>query len=129
MQSNQNQESTSTQYVTSETVKFLFGKFLARYGHKWTSQYDVEILPIVHAEWLTELKGFTAEDIRRGLDAWRGHWPPNQYEFADACRPVETAPALPYHKTYSGKALPAPKNKKLANKAMKEIRKSLGVKK
>ena len=35
--------------------------------------------------WAKELAGLTGEDIRRGLEAWQGDWPPNAKEFRKAC--------------------------------------------
>ena len=75
----------------------MFAKFHARYGSKWQSQFPDDLWPLVQSEWLDELKGMTSNDIKRGLDTWREFWPPNIYEFVEACKkPVSKAA----HKEY-----------------------------
>lgn len=94
---NQNQSNTSMQCATSETIKFLFVKFHARYGGKWTSQYPPDLLPAMREEWLDALNTMTAEDIKRGLDTWQEDWPPNIVEFKKACTKKTTRAA---HREY-----------------------------
>lgn len=36
-------------------------------------------------EWAAQLGNLTAEQIRNGLDMWDSKWPPNVYEFRNAC--------------------------------------------
>ncbi len=40
----------------------------------------------MQSEWLDELKNMTADDIKRGLDTWHEPWPPNVFEFSNACK-------------------------------------------
>ena len=49
------------------------------------------------------LGGLSGEDIRRGLDAWKGEWPPTASEFRSVCEPTRKKAA---HKLFT--ALPAP---------------------
>jgi hypothetical protein len=91
------QKDVSTQYATSRTIKYLFAKFHARYGSKWQSQFPEDLWPLVQSEWLAELKEMTADDIKRGLDTWHEFWPPNVFEFKDACKLINT-PTLAAHK-------------------------------
>lgn len=63
----------------------IFKKFRARYTHKWTSAIEgMEEYAI--KEWSQALSGFTADEIKRGLDAWAGDWPPTLIEFKNACK-------------------------------------------
>ena len=91
------QKDVSTQYATSRTIKYLFAKFHARYGSKWQSQFPDDLWPLVQSEWLDELKGMTPENIKHGLDTWREFWPPNIYEFSEACKKTVSNAA---HKEY-----------------------------
>ena len=55
-----------------------------RYGHKFTTSIDgLESLAI--DEWAKGLSGVTGEQIKHGLEAWAGEWPPSLPEFKDAC--------------------------------------------
>lgn len=66
-------------------VSAIFKKFQARYLHKWTSAIDgIELVAV--REWSKELAGMTGNEIQRGLDEWKGDWPPTSLEFAAACR-------------------------------------------
>ena len=55
-----------------------------RYGHKFTTCIDgLESLAI--DEWGKGLSGVTGDQIKRGLEAWVGEWPPSLPEFRDVC--------------------------------------------
>ena len=106
--------------VTLGTIDRLFLKFSARYGSRWTAQLDDEaLLRMTKHEWYEGLKHLKNADIKRGLDAWDGDFPPNLMEFKKACR------RAPYHKPYSRKALPPPINRERGLKAIKQIREIL----
>jgi len=119
---NQKQTATSKPYATSETVKFLFGKFYARYGAKWSSQYPDEMMPVVHEEWLHELNNITLEQIKKGLKNWSEAWPPNIVEFVEACTKKDIGRPAPCYVEYETRALPAPTNKELGRQAIKEMK-------
>ncbi len=62
-------------------------KLYARYGNQWSSQWGSdEIVKMAHAEWYEELKHCNQGDIKRGLDTYRGEYPPNLMQFAKACK-------------------------------------------
>lgn len=74
-------------------IEALFKKFLLRYGHLWTDRYaNLGVTPQeIEDEWATELGGFSAEEIKRGLDACRNNkFPPTLPEFISLCRPAAT---------------------------------------
>ncbi|MEN8251697.1 MAG: hypothetical protein ABFS32_22450 [Bacteroidota bacterium] len=60
---------------------------MARYGNQWANQWDDErVLKMAKAEWYEELKHFDVDDIKRGLDTYRGEFPPNMIQFSEACK-------------------------------------------
>lgn len=74
-------------------IEALFKKFLLRYGQLWADRYKgLGLSPDEIAdEWATELDGFSAEEIKRGLDACRANkFPPTLPEFLTACRPASS---------------------------------------
>ncbi len=84
---NLEQPDLSTTCVTLKAIVRLFAKLYARYGNQWSSQWDNErILKLAHSEWYEELKHYYLEDIKRGLDAYRGDFPPNLMQFSKACK-------------------------------------------
>lgn len=69
-------------------------------------------------EWAIVLKALQAEDIDRGLATWKKEYPPNVYEFRNACKSSESTKAL--HKPY--RALPKPKgDPEIANQAVHKL--------
>jgi len=52
--------------------------------HRWTSAID-GIEEVAVREWGKRLEGLTGEQIRHGLDAWEGEWPPTADEFRQCC--------------------------------------------
>ncbi len=84
---NQERPDLSTTCVTLRAIVRLFAKLYARYGNQWSSQWDNErILKLAHAEWYEELKHYYLEDIKRGLEVYRGDFPPNLMQFSKACK-------------------------------------------
>lgn len=71
--------------LSEHWVGALFKMLQGRYMQKWTSAMD-GIEKIAVREWSLGLAGMTAADIRRGLEAWQGEWPPTLPEFAASCR-------------------------------------------
>lgn len=65
-------------------ISALFKKFDARYPHKWASGIEGNE-KIAVEEWSQVLAGLTGEDIKRGLENWKGDWPPSAEEFRKAC--------------------------------------------
>lgn len=80
--------------MTLSVIVRLFAKLYARYGGQWESQWrDENILKLAHAEWYEELKHFKVGDIKRGLDTYRGDFPPNLMQFSKACKKPTTCAA------------------------------------
>lgn len=81
---------TQEEKLDSDVVALLFSKFQARYGHKWISQFpNEEIRMLALSEWASGLAGLTKAQIRQGLDAWSGDWPPSLPEFKKSCLQIE----------------------------------------
>ena len=90
--------------MESKWVAALFVKFQVLYGNKWTSNYPShELRTLAIEEWSRMLGGLSAEEIRRGLDTWKGEWPPTAGEFRSVCEPIRKKAA---HKLFQ--ALPRP---------------------
>ncbi len=70
--------------VEQELIKRLFKRFQQQYLHKWTSAID-GIEQGVADEWLIGLRGYSKDQIKRGLDDWQEEWPPTLPEFKKAC--------------------------------------------
>ena len=69
-------------------VEALFAKLAARYGTLFTDRFAGVPQQLLVAEWGSELAGFTADEIRRGLDGCRTlKFPPTLPEFISLCRP------------------------------------------
>lgn len=67
-----------------------------RYRAKWLDSFGGIPRERVRQAWGEELAGFSADEIRRGLDACRAAhptWPPEVLEFARLCRPPLDAKA------------------------------------
>lgn len=85
----------------------LWAHMAARYGHTWTSQYvrgPDAAMAIAMAEWGETLRGLTAEQIQRGLDAdmQRGdEWPPSSAHFRALCFGIPSFAAMRYEMTHA----------------------------
>lgn len=86
---------------------------------QWPKQFvDDQHYDEAQREWGIVLANLTGEDFDRGLNAWDSEYPPNVYEFRNACKPPESERAL--HKHY--RALPSPKgDPEIANQAVKKL--------
>lgn len=110
-----------------EWISALFKRFQVRYGHKFTSSIDgLEVIAV--AEWANGLAGVTGKQIKRGLENWKGPWPPSLPEFREACTGATVGweyKSLAY--VESRKALPAPLCKKeIADREREKLR-ALGI--
>jgi hypothetical protein len=102
----------------------IFAKLQARYGHKMSSSYPAgKVLDLAIEEWCKALAGFGGEEIKRGLESWKGDWPPSLIEFKQSCRPKANAS----HADQTGCAkLPRPaSDKNLAREEMQRIQEYL----
>jgi len=113
-------------------IQKLFLLMQARYGHKWTSNYDdPEVVKVAVNEWLRGLKEFPADWIHRGTVNWKGDWPPSLPEFQKACLPSfkelgfdlfkEAEKRASNGDMYGWKRLPAEKQDKRYSAAEKEV--------
>jgi len=84
----------------------LCARMAARYGHRWTSQYDGDDTPegaaareLATAEWTDTLAGIDATQMLAGLqaDVRRGDgWPPSSTEFRAMCLGIPSFAELRY---------------------------------
>lgn len=65
-------------------VSALFKKFQARYGNKWTSNYD-GIIEFAIDEWAEGLGQLNGQQLNNGLETWNSDWPPSLPEFVNTC--------------------------------------------
>jgi hypothetical protein len=72
------------------SINKLFITLQARYGNQWANQWDDErLLKFAKNEWYEELKHLKILDIKRGLENYRGDYPPNMMQFSEACKKEE----------------------------------------
>ena len=83
--------------LTDEHFNHLADVMLSMFGHKWRSQYGLDIDPL----WRRCLADLDPEELQRGV-AELGHqgaeWPPSLPEFRKLCHPPAEAPAPPCHR-------------------------------
>lgn len=85
-----------------ETIRILWEKMAAIFGHKWVSSFG----ETDDGTWLRVLSGLTREQIAAGLRACLNRndvWPPGAAEFRRLCLPEKV---VAYHRDYV--ALPKP---------------------
>lgn len=80
------------------------------------------------------LSGVTGEEVKHGLDRWDGKWPPDAYEFRDACKGVKDWQLQSSAMVEPVKALPEPKEAKAkrratAMSALSKLKKNMGLEK
>ena len=118
----QHQKNSSITLVTTGTINKLFLKLHTRYGNQWTSQWaDNRIYELAINEWASEMRSFTVDDIKRGLDNYNGDFPPNLMQFKKACKPRPIGSPAPCYQSYGRKELPAPRSDK-GTGCLKKIR-------
>lgn len=104
-----------------ETIRILWEKLAAIYGHKWVSSFG----EADDGTWLRVLTGLAREQIAVGLRSCLDRidpWPPGAAEFRRLCLP-EKVPA--YHRDYI--ALPKPPvNKETVASCIQSMREVLG---
>ena len=109
----------------------LFKVFQARYFAKWTAPLE-GIQDRAVQEWSNGLSGLTGEQLKQGIDKWDSDWPPTLSEFKTCCIGIKEDwkhSTAAYKVIDNSKALPILKaQKKVRDKSMDEIKKSLGLK-
>ncbi len=92
--------------LPSAWIDRLFARLDSLYGNRFRDMWKGSDVADVKAIWGAELVGYTAEEIRRGLESLRGKhpsWPPTLYEFTDLCRPGLTlSPEAAFHEAVRG---------------------------
>lgn len=86
--SNVSNETTGIGELSKGTLKTLWERMTAIYGHRWVSSYSDTCADVAGATWAAGLAGFTAEQLGRGLrECARGAdaWPPSLPEFRALC--------------------------------------------
>jgi len=97
-----------------------------QYPHQWASAYPTDdIVDEAMQLWAEKLAGLTGEQLKRGLDAMSGSFPPTVTEFRELC----IGDAL--HNTGAYKDFERPKllearNKETGRAALKELKENKG---
>lgn len=76
--------------LDSTQLAYLWTRMIARYGHRWTSQFGERSVGAAAAEWATTLAGLDNAALTTGFsaDAERGDdWPPSSTKFRALCLP------------------------------------------
>lgn len=80
--------------LDSTQLAYLWTRMIARYGHRWTSQFGDRPVGAAAAEWATTLAGMDNAALTSGFvaDADRGDdWPPSSTKFRALCRDTNAA--------------------------------------
>lgn len=85
-----NELSTSTKTpLPARWGQRLIDRMKLEYGQKFANQWPGIAEDKLCAHWASELAGFSAEDLRRGIDAMKASaWPPTLPEFRALCKPA-----------------------------------------
>lgn len=83
-------------------VERLFERMLLDYGRKFTDQWlDADSDKLI-SHWANELRGFTAQEIARGMQSLEARdWPPTLPEFKRMCRPAVDS-TVAYYEAVAG---------------------------
>jgi hypothetical protein len=104
---------------------------LARYGNQWTSKWpDQGSRRLAMAEWTDRLRNLSDDQIREGMERWRGDWPPNVEEFYNTAQQYKGwEHGGDAYKPFQ-KQLPKPKARQsVVNEQLAQMRAALGRKK
>ena len=77
--------------LPSAWIERLFARLAMTYGNKFADMWAGQDVASVRQMWASEMTGYTADEIRGGLERMRSKhpsWPPSCYEFMDLCRPA-----------------------------------------
>ena len=66
-------------------IDALWNKMLVVYGSEWEKKFAGSPLEEVKGAWADELRGYTVEQIKYGLEML-GERPPNLIQFKDLCK-------------------------------------------
>ena len=115
--------STSQSTCDAETIRILWEKMAAIYGHKWVSSFGESD----DGTWLRVMTGITREQIAAGLRACLTRedvWPPGAAEFRRLCLPPRRDPI---HREYKSLPKPPP-NPALVEQSLTAMRSALNAK-
>lgn len=69
-------------------VERIFGKMVSHYGARFADAWRGCDMHVVKADWAEELGGYSATELRAGIDGLKTRdWPPTLPEFLKLCRP------------------------------------------
>ena len=111
-----NQENNHSQATYSEELaKWIWGKLAARYGHKWTKQWDDQrMMFLAQVEWMSVLSKYQPGQIKQVIHDWMEEWPPTLPDLVERLKPVPQA-----QKMYS---LPKPRTKEQAREELRKVK-------
>lgn len=99
---NSNNLSTSTNPLPESWVERMFDRMLLDFGKKFTDQWQGADPDKLVKHWAHEMAQYSAQEIKRGLDAMQGRdWPPTLPEFKKMCRPA-TDRMVAYYEAVAG---------------------------
>ena len=76
-------------------------------------------------EWYEELKHLSPADLRKGLNGYRGEYPPNLIQFYNACTEKPIGTPAPCYKTFKSETKAIENKSKTISDFMAEINKKL----
>ncbi len=82
---------TASTALPNAWIERLFARLAMTYGNKFADMWAGQDVASVRQMWASEMTGYTADEIRGGLERMRSKhpsWPPSCYEFMDLCRPA-----------------------------------------
>ena len=106
----------NSQTISSEELaKWIWSKLAARYGNKWTSQWqDQRMMLLAQVEWVSSLSKYQPGQIQQAVHDWMEEWPPTLPELVERLKPVPQA-----QKMYS---LPKPRSKEQAREEIQKVK-------
>lgn len=79
---------TLSKAISVSRIERVFDWMLARYGSRFTAQFEMVDPAKLKQTWESELAEFSDRELRRGLEACRSlDWPPTLPGFRNLCRP------------------------------------------
>ena len=113
------QENETLHQTSSEMARWIWGKLAARYGNKWTSQWqDSRMMLIAQVEWVSVLSKYQPGQIKQAVHDWMEEWPPTLPELVERCKPVPQS-----QKMYS---LPKPRSREEAKHQIQLVKEYMG---
>ena len=129
-----NAESAKRPILGARLAAHLWARMIARYGHRWTSQFGNAPEGLAGAEWRETIGTAEPAALKEAfrLDALRGDgWPPSSTLFAFLCRPEESDAPRTYLGSAPAKrqftAIESERSRKVAHRELSKMCDQLGI--